>query len=207
MATESYEAAIKGLNDLLRYDQTFSLFWFKRTETIIRLYRVCRPHSHLHRSTVLFFWSVNLHYMNPSSVWLFFWIILELQKVWRWIGGKKVFFDFLFWVCVWFAWPPDIWDSVRVRLILAVDHAFTVFYLFALYFYAFAFSPYLGSTKADLGNVAAEKIKVLTQELKELDSSNNDAVERIKSGFTHFKTEKYLWVFFLFIIALLFEEN
>ena len=50
----------------------------------------------------------------------------------------------------------------------------------------------LVSKKTDLGNVAAEKIKELTQELKELDSSNSDAVERIKSGFTHFKTQKYL---------------
>ncbi|CAN6938043.1 unnamed protein product [Brassica oleracea] len=48
------------------------------------------------------------------------------------------------------------------------------------------------SKKTDLGNVAAEKIKELTQELKELDSSNSDAVERIKSGFTHFKIQKYL---------------
>ncbi|CAF2063773.1 hypothetical protein HID58_072926 [Brassica napus] len=48
------------------------------------------------------------------------------------------------------------------------------------------------SKKTDIGNVAAEKIKELTQELKELDSSNSDAVERIKSGFTHFKTQKYL---------------
>uniref|UniRef100_A0A1J3F311 Carbonic anhydrase n=1 Tax=Noccaea caerulescens TaxID=107243 RepID=A0A1J3F311_NOCCA len=48
------------------------------------------------------------------------------------------------------------------------------------------------SKKADLGNVAAEKIKALTAELQELDSSNSDAVERIKSGFTQFKTEKYL---------------
>ncbi|ESQ28178.1 hypothetical protein EUTSA_v10018978mg [Eutrema salsugineum] len=48
------------------------------------------------------------------------------------------------------------------------------------------------SKKTDLGNVAAEKIKELTVELKELASSNSDAVERIKSGFTQFKTEKYL---------------
>uniref|UniRef100_A0A1J3CGC1 Carbonic anhydrase n=1 Tax=Noccaea caerulescens TaxID=107243 RepID=A0A1J3CGC1_NOCCA len=48
------------------------------------------------------------------------------------------------------------------------------------------------SKKADLGNVAAEKIKALTAELQELDSSNSDAVERVKSGFTQFKTEKYL---------------
>ncbi|CAL9240161.1 unnamed protein product [Arabidopsis halleri] len=48
------------------------------------------------------------------------------------------------------------------------------------------------STKADLGNVAAAKIKALTAELKELDSNNSDAIERIKTGFTQFKTEKYL---------------
>lgn len=38
MATESYEAAIKGLNDLLRYDQRDILFLsplLQRTETII----------------------------------------------------------------------------------------------------------------------------------------------------------------------------
>ncbi|VVA94805.1 unnamed protein product [Arabis nemorensis] len=48
------------------------------------------------------------------------------------------------------------------------------------------------SKKSDLGNVAAAKIKELTAELQELDSSNSDAVERIKSGFAQFKTEKYL---------------
>ncbi|CAN8235765.1 unnamed protein product [Cochlearia groenlandica] len=50
------------------------------------------------------------------------------------------------------------------------------------------------SKKSELGNLAAAKIKELTAELKEIDSNNNDsgAVERIKSGFTHFKTQIYL---------------
>ncbi|XP_010474258.1 PREDICTED: beta carbonic anhydrase 4-like [Camelina sativa] len=48
------------------------------------------------------------------------------------------------------------------------------------------------SKKADLGNVAAAKIIALTEELKEIDSDNSDAISRIKSGFTHFKTEIYL---------------
>jgi hypothetical protein len=57
---------------------------------------------------------------------------------------------------------------------------------------SFTFPRFFYSTKADLGNVAAAKIKALTAELKELDSSNSDAIERIKTGFTQFKTEKYL---------------
>ncbi|OAP13012.1 hypothetical protein AXX17_AT1G24890 [Arabidopsis thaliana] len=47
------------------------------------------------------------------------------------------------------------------------------------------------SKKSDLGNVAAAKIKKLTDELEELDSNKLDAVERIKSGFLHFKTNNY----------------
>ncbi|XP_010533173.1 PREDICTED: beta carbonic anhydrase 4-like isoform X2 [Tarenaya hassleriana] len=47
------------------------------------------------------------------------------------------------------------------------------------------------SKKSDLGNVAAAKIKQLTAELKEVGSSRSDAVERIKSGFILFKTQKY----------------
>ncbi|CAN6881181.1 hypothetical protein HID58_065761 [Brassica napus] len=50
------------------------------------------------------------------------------------------------------------------------------------------------SKKSDLGKVAASKIKKLTVELEELDSNkSSDAVERIKSGFIHFKTHKYLF--------------
>ena len=46
--------------------------------------------------------------------------------------------------------------------------------------------------------MAASKIKKLTVELEELDSNkSSDAVERIKSGFIHFKTHKYLYVYFL----------
>ncbi|CAN8275729.1 unnamed protein product [Cochlearia groenlandica] len=43
----------------------------------------------------------------------------------------------------------------------------------------------------DLGNLAASKIQELADELKEFDPES-DAVERIKSGFTQFKTETYL---------------
>ncbi|CAF1927908.1 unnamed protein product [Brassica napus] len=50
------------------------------------------------------------------------------------------------------------------------------------------------SKKSDLGKVAASMIKKLTVELEELDSNkSSDAVERIKSGFIHFKTHKYLY--------------
>ncbi|KAG2269193.1 hypothetical protein Bca52824_063748 [Brassica carinata] len=49
--------------------------------------------------------------------------------------------------------------------------------------------------KSDLGKVAVSKIKKLTVELEELDSNkSSDAVERIKSGFIHFKTHKYLYL-------------
>lgn len=54
------------------------------------------------------------------------------------------------------------------------------------------------SKKSDLGNIAAAKIKQLTSELEELDSSKIDSVERIKSGFNHFKTHNYEYVVFLF---------
>ncbi|XP_019095458.1 PREDICTED: beta carbonic anhydrase 3-like [Camelina sativa] len=47
------------------------------------------------------------------------------------------------------------------------------------------------SKNADLGNVAAAKIKKLTDELEELDSNKLDAVERTKSGFIHFKTNHF----------------
>ncbi|KAF8095187.1 hypothetical protein N665_0339s0056 [Sinapis alba] len=49
------------------------------------------------------------------------------------------------------------------------------------------------SKNSDLGNVAAAKIKKVTDELEELDSNkSSDAVERIQSGFMRFKTRKYL---------------
>ncbi|CAH8386901.1 unnamed protein product [Eruca vesicaria subsp. sativa] len=49
------------------------------------------------------------------------------------------------------------------------------------------------SKKSDLGKVALAKIQKLTAELEELNSNkSSDAVERIKSGFIHFKTHKYL---------------
>ncbi|XP_010551572.1 PREDICTED: beta carbonic anhydrase 4-like [Tarenaya hassleriana] len=45
--------------------------------------------------------------------------------------------------------------------------------------------------KSGVGDVAAAKIKQLTSELEEMGSSKSDAVERIKSGFIHFKTHNY----------------
>ena len=54
------------------------------------------------------------------------------------------------------------------------------------------------SDKSDLGNVAVAKIKKLFCELEEHKSNkSSDAVERIKSGFIHFKTHKFLYVLFL----------
>ncbi|CAN7082946.1 unnamed protein product [Brassica oleracea var. botrytis] len=51
----------------------------------------------------------------------------------------------------------------------------------------------LFSDKSDLGNVAVAKIKKLFCELEEHRSNkSSDAVERIKSGFIHFKTHKFL---------------
>ncbi|XP_010552640.1 PREDICTED: beta carbonic anhydrase 4 [Tarenaya hassleriana] len=46
--------------------------------------------------------------------------------------------------------------------------------------------------KSGLGDIAAGKIKKLTAELEEQGSSKSDAVERIHSGFIHFKTQKFL---------------
>ncbi|KAB5537551.1 hypothetical protein DKX38_015084 [Salix brachista] len=45
--------------------------------------------------------------------------------------------------------------------------------------------------KADLGSVAAAKIKQITAELEAAGSKGFDPVERIKAGFVHFRTEKY----------------
>ncbi|XP_034909947.1 carbonic anhydrase 2 isoform X1 [Populus alba] len=47
------------------------------------------------------------------------------------------------------------------------------------------------SEKADLGSVAAAKIKQITAELEAASSKGFDPVERIKTGFAHFRTEKY----------------
>ncbi|EEF37015.1 carbonic anhydrase 2 isoform X2 [Ricinus communis] len=47
------------------------------------------------------------------------------------------------------------------------------------------------SEKAELGEVAAAKIKQITAELEAAGSKDFDADERIKTGFIHFKTEKY----------------
>ncbi|XP_038703088.1 carbonic anhydrase 2-like isoform X2 [Tripterygium wilfordii] len=47
------------------------------------------------------------------------------------------------------------------------------------------------SQRSDLGDVAAAKIKQITAELQAAGSTGFDPVERIKTGFTHFKKEKY----------------
>ncbi|GAB2278107.1 hypothetical protein Dimus_015913 [Dionaea muscipula] len=47
------------------------------------------------------------------------------------------------------------------------------------------------SEKGDLEPVAAEKIKQITAELQTTEKPSFDPVERIKSGFTHFKKEIY----------------
>lgn len=47
------------------------------------------------------------------------------------------------------------------------------------------------SEKADLGGVAATKIKQLTAELSAADSEPVNPDERIRTGFTHFKKEKF----------------
>lgn len=48
------------------------------------------------------------------------------------------------------------------------------------------------SEKGDLGEVAAAKIKQITSELEGLVCTDRfDPAERIKTGFAHFKTEKY----------------
>ncbi|KAG2320924.1 hypothetical protein Bca52824_014137 [Brassica carinata] len=60
--------------------------------------------------------------------------------------------------------------------------------------------------KSDLGNVAAAKIKQLTSELEQLDSSKIDSVERIKSGFNHFKTHNYEDNQLLFNLKLIFLQ-
>lgn len=47
------------------------------------------------------------------------------------------------------------------------------------------------SEKSDLEGVAAAKIKQITAELEAAGCNNFDPVEKIKTGFLHFKTEKY----------------
>lgn len=48
--------------------------------------------------------------------------------------------------------------------------------------------------KADLGSVAASRIKQITAELELVDSKQFDPVERIKTGFVHFKKAKFEYV-------------
>lgn len=50
------------------------------------------------------------------------------------------------------------------------------------------------SEKADLGDVAAAKIKQLTAELESAGSNPVNPDLRIKTGFEHFKTEKFQYV-------------
>lgn len=52
------------------------------------------------------------------------------------------------------------------------------------------------SEKCGLETVAAAKIKQITAELEKTGSEPFDAVERIKTGFGRFKTEKYEYVLF-----------
>ncbi|PNX94911.1 carbonic anhydrase chloroplastic-like [Trifolium pratense] len=47
------------------------------------------------------------------------------------------------------------------------------------------------SEKADLGGVAAAKIKQLTTELVAVKSNSFNPDERIRNGFVHFKNEKF----------------
>uniref|UniRef100_A0A6N2K215 Carbonic anhydrase n=1 Tax=Salix viminalis TaxID=40686 RepID=A0A6N2K215_SALVM len=47
------------------------------------------------------------------------------------------------------------------------------------------------SERADLGSVAASKIKRITAELEAAGYKEFDPIERVKTGFVHFKTEKY----------------
>jgi hypothetical protein len=49
--------------------------------------------------------------------------------------------------------------------------------------------------KAELGGIAAVKIKELTAELQANGSKPFNPDERIRSGFIHFKTEKFEYVF------------
>ena len=49
----------------------------------------------------------------------------------------------------------------------------------------------LVSEKADLGSIAAAKIKEITAQLESSGSEAFDPVERMKTGFLHFKKEKY----------------
>ncbi|XP_052185552.1 carbonic anhydrase 2-like [Diospyros lotus] len=56
---------------------------------------------------------------------------------------------------------------------------------------AIAGLQYLLSEKGDLEDIAAEKIKQLTAELEAIAAKQFNAVERIKTGFAHFKKWKY----------------
>ncbi|XP_061986314.1 carbonic anhydrase, chloroplastic-like [Populus nigra] len=47
------------------------------------------------------------------------------------------------------------------------------------------------SERADLGSVAASKIKQIAAELEAAGSEEFEPAERIRTGFLHFKTEKY----------------
>lgn len=51
-----------------------------------------------------------------------------------------------------------------------------------------------GSEKGDLEAVAVVKIKQLTAELEATDANKFDPVEKIQTGFAHFKNEIYEYV-------------
>lgn len=48
--------------------------------------------------------------------------------------------------------------------------------------------------KSELGDIAAAKIKQITAELEAAGSNQFDPVERIRTGFVHFKKEKLEYV-------------
>lgn len=58
--------------------------------------------------------------------------------------------------------------------------------------------------KAELGDIAAVKIKELTAELEANGSKPFNPDERIRSGFVSFKTEKFLYVFDFTVFRIIF---
>lgn len=68
MATDAYEAAIKGLKDLLRYDNILSA---SKGQS---LHKSVGIHIHLQRSKLLFFvllWFTNHHHFLISALYYF----------------------------------------------------------------------------------------------------------------------------------------
>lgn len=95
MATESYEAAIKGLNDLLRYDQRDILSpLLQRIETIITLKKKNCRHIRLPRS--------NYFCLHESIiVWLNFWNCKKFD-----VESEKGLLISLLCVCFYLAMSP-----------------------------------------------------------------------------------------------------